>query len=239
MKNPLVLKLSRRDAISAEEERLLAGAISQIREVAADQDIVSEGSHPTSSVLLLEGYAARYRDLAGGKRQITAIHIDGDFVDLHSFLLKKMDHGVFAMSPCKIATVPHEALRQISEKSPHLTRLLWLSTLIDAAIHREWLVSLGRRSPVARIAHLICELFLRLQQVGRANGDRFQLPVTQTELSDVMGISTVHANRSLQQLRRENAMTWQGNMVAILDWERLQEIAEFDPLYLNLIHEPR
>lgn len=239
MTNPLVLKLSRRDRISPEEERVLTSAITQVRELPADQDIVSEGDRPTNSILLLDGFAARYRDLADGRRQITSIHIAGDFVDLHSFLLKTMDHGVFTMSPCRIAVVPHETLREITEKHPHLTRLLWLSTLIDAAIHREWLVSLGRRSPVARIAHLICELFVRLKELGQVESGVFSLPVTQVELGDVLGLSTVHTNRSLQQLRGENVITWRGNIVEVEDWERLQQIAQFDPTYLHLTVTPR
>lgn len=237
--NPLILKLSRRDRISAEEEAILTGAVSQIREVAADQHIVREGDRPSFSTLLLEGFAARYRDLADGKRQITALHVSGDFVDLHSFLLKKMDHGVLALTPCRLAPVPHEALRKITESSPHLTRMLWLSTLIDAAIHRESLVSIGRRSPVSHIAHLLCEIFTRLEQVGQTKGDSFQFPITQVELGDVLGLSTVHANRSLQQLRRESVVSWRGADVTIENWERLQAIAQFDPTYLNLIDEPR
>lgn len=239
MTNPFILKMSARDHLSDEEQRTFTQAISQVREVGADQDLVSEGDRPAFSTLMLEGFCARYRSLADGRRQITALHMAGDFVDLHSFLLKTMDHGIFTLTPCRVAQVSHEALREISERLPHLTRLLWLNTIIDAAIHREWLVSIGRRAPVARIAHLICELYLRLQVIGEIRNGRFELPLTQAELADVLGISTVHANRSLQQLRREGAMTWQGTTVTIQDWERLQRVAEFDPLYLNLDKEPR
>jgi CRP-like cAMP-binding protein len=239
MPHPLVLKLSRRDRLSAEEERALLDAISTPREVAADQDLVREGDRPNASTLLLEGFAARYRHLSNGKRQITSLHVSGDFVDLHSLLLKKMDHSILALTPCVIAPVSHEALRRITEHYPHLTRMLWLGTLIDSAIHRETLVSVGRRSPVAHIAHLICEIFTRLQQVERVDGMSFQFPITQIELGDVLGLSTVHANRSLQQLRAENVITWRGTTVTIENWDRLREIAEFDPTYLNLSIEPR
>lgn len=235
----LIRKYRTRDQLSDEEMLVLEEAIRSVREVGPDQDLVREGSRPAESILLLEGFAARYRDLANGKRQITAIHVSGDFVDLHSFLLRKMDHGVMTMTQCKIASVPHDRLRYITEKYPHLTRILWLSTLIDAAIHREWLVSMGRRSSVAHLAHLICELFVRLQNVDQTEGDSFRFPITQTELSDVLGLSTVHVNRSLQELRASGAVTWRGDLITINDWDKLQEIAEFDPAYLNATNEPR
>lgn len=239
MAHPLILKLSRRDRLSAEEQRALEDAIVTIREVPADQDLVSEGDRPNASTLLLEGFAARYRTLGDGKRQITSLHVSGDFVDLHSLLMKPMDHSILALTPCRVAPVPHEALRKITETFPHLTRMLWLNTLIDAAIHREWLLSTGRRTPVAHIAHLLCETFTRLQQVEQVDGMSFEFPITQAELGDILGLSTVHANRSLQQLRSEGVVTWRGATVTILDWERLRDIAEFDPTYLNLTQEPR
>jgi CRP-like cAMP-binding protein len=237
--DPLVQKLSKRDRISEEEEQALASSVQEIREFEADQDIITEGSEPTFSTLILDGFAARYRDLSSGKRQITAIQISGDFVDLHSLLLKKMDHGVLALTRCRVALVPHERLRQITERYPHLTRMFWLSTLIDAAIHREWLVSLGRRSPVAHMAHLMRELSLRLEVVGLTEGKSFRFPVTQAELGDVMGLSTVHVNRSLQQLRGERCITWEGDKITITDFKRLEEIAEFDATYLSLMELPR
>ena len=236
---PLIRKYQARDQLTEEEQQVLEEAVRQVKEVGPDQDLVREGSRPTESILLLEGFAARYRDLASGKRQITAIHVPGDFVDLHSFLLRKMDHGVSTMTTCTVAYVPHERLKAITETYPHLTRILWLSTLIDAAVHREWIVSMGRLSSVGHLAHLLCELYVRLEKVGRAEDGNYRLPLTQTELGDVLGLSTVHVNRSLQELRASGAVAWRGDLVTILDWKKLQEIAEFDPLYLNLSQEPR
>jgi CRP-like cAMP-binding protein len=239
MISQLILKLEQRDHLSLEEKRVLECAVARVREVGADEDIVREGARPSESSLLTEGFAARYRIMANGRRQITAIHVAGDFVDLHSFLLKTMDHGVLALSRCRVAAVPHATIQKITEEHPHLSRLLWLSTLIDGAIHREWLTAMGRRSAAGHMAHLICELFLRLQTVGLAKGDTFQLPITQVELGDTLGLSTVHVNRVLQELRGERLIRWQGNAVTILDWERLKEVAEFTPTYLNIEHEPR
>lgn len=239
MPNPLLLKLEQRDHLSDDEKRVLDSAISRVRVVEADEDIVREGDQPTESILLLDGFAARYKIFSNGRRQITAIHVAGDFVDLHSFLLKTMDHGVLALTPCRIAAVPHATLEKITDEYPHLTRLLWLSTLIDGAIHREWLTTMGRLSATAHLAHFICELFLRLRAVGRTEGDTIQLPLTQAELGDTLGLSTVHVNRVLQELRKEGLIRWQGDALTILDWKRLKEVGEFTSTYLNLQHEHR
>jgi CRP-like cAMP-binding protein len=232
--DPLVAKLSQTSTVTAAEREILSNAISRIRDVPADEDMVREGDKPTESTLLLSGFAARYTNVANGKRQIVAIHIAGDFVDLHGFLLRQMDHGIFAMSPCRIASVPHQRLLEITERFPHLTRLLWLSTLIDAAIHRQWMVALGRLTAVGRVAHLICELYVRLAAIKATEGFRFQLPITQEELADTFGMSIVHLNRSVQELRSRDLFTWQRDQIEILDWDRLVEVGEFDPAYLNL-----
>ena len=203
------------------------------------EDIIREGDRPTESILLLEGFAARYNLLRKGKRQITALHVPGDFVDLHSFLVKKMDHAVLAITTCSVAGVPHETLRDISENHPHLTRLLGVNLAVDAAIHRHWIVSLGRRSALEHAAHLICEMFLRLRAVGLTEDDSFKLPLTQAELGDSLGLSTVHVNRVVQELRAKGLITWWGETLVIDDWERLQELAEFDPTFLSLESEPR
>ncbi|MCB5174835.1 Crp/Fnr family transcriptional regulator [Microvirga lenta] len=239
LSHTLILKLERRDRLSPEEKQVLESAISRVSDIEVDEEFIREGDRPTDSKLLLEGFAARYKDLANGKRQITALHVPGDFVDLHSFLLKTMDHGIVALTPCRIASVPHTALRTITERHPHLTRLLWLNTLLDGAIHREWLVAMGRRTALGRMTHLFCELFLRLQIVGQTEGRSFKLPLTQAELGDTLGLSTVHINRILQELRANGLVAWRGPTLTILDWDRLMEAAEFDPAFLNLDLEPR
>jgi CRP-like cAMP-binding protein len=235
----LIRKLERRDVMSDEEKQALENAAGRVREVPADDDMAREGDRPTESTLLLEGFAARYKLLSNGKRQITAIHVPGDFIDLHSVLLKTMDHGVVALMPCKLCLFPHDGLRDITERMPHLGRLLWLNTLLDSAIHREWLVAMGRRPALSQVAHLICELFLRLQVVGLTEGYSFRLPLTQAELGDALGLSTVHVNRTIQELRANGLVAWRGDMVGIEDWPRLQQFAEFDPTFLNLENEPR
>jgi CRP-like cAMP-binding protein len=235
----LLLKLEQRDRLSDDEKRVLEAAVVRIREIRADEDIVREGDRPVESSLLLDGFAARYKVLSSGRRQITALHVPGDFVDLHSFLLKTMDHGVLALTPCRVGMVPHAVLEKITEEHPHLARLLWLSTLVDGAIHREWLTAMGRRSATAHMAHLVCELVVRLDAVGLVQDSTIQLPITQSELGDTLGLSTVHVNRVLQELRKEGLIRTRGNELTVLDWERLQEVAEFTPTYLNLQKERR
>jgi CRP-like cAMP-binding protein len=235
----LIRKFEQRNCLSEEEKRALEGAVTRTRVVRSDEDIVQEGERPSECSLLLEGFAGRYRVLQSGKRQITALHIVGDFVDLHGFLLERMDHAVSALTPCRVATVPHERLREISESHPRLTRMLWLDTLIDGAIHREWLVAMGRLSALGHTAHLLCELFLRLRAVGQTDGNSFRLPITQAELGDALGLSPVHVNRVLQELRAEGLITSRGTILTIKDWERLKQVGEFSPTYLNLDGEAR
>lgn len=234
MTHPLIRKLLQREQLSEAECKVLLSAASPVREVAADQDIVREGDRPTESTLMIDGFCGRYSTFPDGRRQFTALHIAGDFVDLHSFLLKPMDHGVVALSPCRVVTVPHAALREITEQFPHLTRMLWFSTLLDAAIHRAWLVSMGRRSARSHMAHLLCELLLRLQVVGLAEERSFNFPLTQQEMADILGLSMVHVNRVIQELRAKALVTWRGGRVSITDWEGLVALAEFDPTYLHL-----
>jgi CRP-like cAMP-binding protein len=235
----LIRRLEARDELSAEERATIEQMFTEVRLIRAGDDMVRDGDRPQHSTLIVNGVAARYKVLQEGERQITALHLEGDFVDLHSFLLKEMDHGVTAISQCRIATVPHETLTTVSIRQPHLTRLFWLLTLLDGAMHREWLVAMGRRSALGQLAHLLCEIRTRLSVVGGANDHSFVLPITQVDLSDILGLSSVHVNRVLQELRGNNLIAWKGVHVSILDWDGLQRIAEFDDRYLHIVKEHR
>jgi CRP-like cAMP-binding protein len=236
---PLLLKLRARDVIAPEEERALRNSVAEIREVAAGKVLVRANETLSASTLLIEGLVCRYKDLADGQRQITELHVAGDFVDLHGFPLKTIEHHVGSMTPVRIALVPHDALRRITETQPHLARMLWFSTLLDAAIHREKILSVGRRTALARIGHLLCELYLRLQVIGLADDYRYALPLTQSDLADALGLTSVHVNRMLKKLRDEKLLSFRAGEVAIQDWQRLQRISEFDPAYLYLERRPR
>jgi CRP-like cAMP-binding protein len=239
MPNPLILKFEQQDRLSDEEKRVLEGMATLTKTFDRDEDLVREGDRPTESKLLLEGFVARYKLFRSGKRQITALHVRGDFVDLHSFVLKPMDHAVVALSPCTVAPVPHQALREIIEHHPHLARLFMLNLALDGATHRQWLAMTGKPSAIQQTAHLVCELFLRLQAVGETEGSSFHLPLTQTQLGDVLGLSTVHVNRTIRDLRHDRLLIWERSRVEILDWKRLCGVAEFDSTYLNLEQDPR
>ena len=234
----LVENLSLRDRISPEEIEALQKALEPPKTVAAGSDIVREHTRPLHSTLLISGFSARYSTLEDGARQITEINVAGDFIDLHSLLMKQMDHGVVALTECVVAEAPHSGLIDITERHPHLTRLLWLDTIIDAAIHRQWLVAMGRRSGLGHLAHLVCELYLRLQAVGQTGDMSFDLPLTQATLGDALGLSTVHVSRLISELRGEGVIHWSNGQIDILDWRRLAEIAEFDPTYLRLQSDP-
>lgn len=239
MNSLLIRKLEQYDRLSDEERQVLEGMVTRTAVVSKGEDMLREGDRPTESTLLLTGFAARYNLLRDGKRQITAIHVPGDFVDLHSFLVKKMDHAVVAITSCTTGMVPHETLRGISENHPHLARVLGVGIAVDAAAHRQWIVAMGRQSALEHTAHLLCELFVRLQSVGLTTDHSFKVPLTQAELGDALGLSTVHVNRVLQDLRRDGLITWRGETVVIEDWPGLQQLAEFDPTFLSLEVEPR
>ena len=227
-------KLRARDDISAEEEAAIRRSVGEPRTVSAHRTIIRALEPLHDSTLLLNGWAARVTDLEGGQRQITEINVPGDFIDLHSFTLKKLDHDIVALTNCQLAPVPHERLKEITVKYPHLTRVYWFSTNLDAAVHREWLVSTGRRSALSRVAHLFCELLIRLQLAGCAGEDSYDFPLTQVQLADCVGLTSVHVNRTLQELRKRGLIELKEKRLRILDIPSLQRLGEFDPGYLYL-----
>jgi CRP-like cAMP-binding protein len=234
-----LMKLRARDDISAEEEAAIRSAVADTRDYAADRTIIHRGEELEVSTLLIDGLMCRYKDMRDGQRQITELHVSGDFVDLHSFTLKRLDHNVMTLTPCRVALVPHERLKAITEQHPHLTRVYWFSTNLDAAIHREWELSLGRRSAAARLANLICELHVRLGLIGLAEEKGFALDLTQTDLAECLGLTSVHVNRTLKELREQGLMTFRNGRVTIEDPAGLRRVAEFDPAYLYLEKRPR
>jgi CRP-like cAMP-binding protein len=234
-----LMKLRARDEISDDEEQAIRSAVSEYRDYRADLTVVRRGDVVSHSTLLLDGLMCRYKDMRDGERQITELHVAGDFADLHSFTLKRLDHTVKTMTPCKVAIVPHENLRAISVDFPHLTRVFWFSTNLDGAIHREWEVSLGRRRAVVRVAHLFCELQVRLGLVGLADAAGYALDVTQEELAECLGLTSVHINRTLKELRGLELVEFRNKRVAIADLAGLIALGEFDPAYLYLERRAR
>lgn len=235
----LIRKLREHDSISNEEETAVEGLVSDVVRCKRGATIVREGEHQDSSRLLLEGWVARYTVLADGSRQITQFHVAGDFIDLHSFTLKRLDHSIGALTACRIGIVPHDRLKLITETCPHLTRMLWLGTMVDAATYREWLTAVGRLPAKERVARLFCELYIRLESIGQARDHVFAMPITQEEIGDACGLTSVHVNRVMQSLRRDGLIETKHKTVRILDWDRIRKFSQFDPIYLNLWCEPR
>ena len=227
-------KLRRRIEISSEEERALRDSVAETRSVGADQILIRSGEELSSSLMLLDGWLARSKDLPSGERQVTELHVAGDFADLHGFTLKHLDHDIITLTECLVAVVPHERIREITERHPRLAFIYWLSTNIDAAVTRGLALSLGQRSAISRMAHLFCELHVRLDAVGRARPDGYEFPLTQRELAECLGLTVVHVNRTVQELRRRNLVELGNRYLTILDRRGLEGVAEFDPAYLYL-----
>lgn len=235
----LLLKLRQRDEVSDREEQALRAIFGPPVPVPARTVLVREGVLLDRSALVVDGVMSRSKDMRDGQRQITELHVPGDFPDLHAFTLKRLDQDIITLSDCLVSWVPHEALRAITDDLPHLGRLLWLTTNLDAALHRALTVSLGRRNALERMAHLLCELQLRLGLVGMADEQGYALPITQVDLAECLGLTSVHVNRVLRELREQGLVTFRSGMVSIGDLGRLRDLAEFSPEYLFLEKLPR
>lgn len=213
----------------------LKAGFSEVRLHPAKETIVEEGKPIGYSTLIHEGYAARVKHTASGSRQITALHIPGDFVDLHSYPLERLDHSILALTECSVVRFPHDQITRLIETNVRFARLLWFSTMVDASIHREWLLNMGRRKGVERLAHFLCEVRCRSQIVGQVDDTgSFPLPMTQADLADALGFTPVHMNRVLAQLRNRNLARLENKTVRITDLEALEALAGFDPGYLYL-----
>ena len=235
----LLMKLRQRDDVSAAEEQALRSVAQPPQHVPARSVVIREGELLDRSTLLCEGLMGRFKDMRDGERQISELHISGDFLDLHSFTLKCIDHGIVALTDCVISWASHDALNRLTEDFPHLGRLLWMTTNLDAAIHRAWTVSLGRRDALSRTAHFFCELQVRFGVVGMAEEDGYALPLTQVDLSECLGLTAVHMNRVLRELRERKLVTFRGGRVTVHDPAGLRWVAEFTPNYLFLDKKPR
>ncbi|HEY8576236.1 MAG TPA: Crp/Fnr family transcriptional regulator [Devosia sp.] len=232
----LFRRLGAWDDLSEEERAALVEAAGETKVMPRGSEIVREGQSPSFCTLLVGGMVAREKSLEEGGKQITAIHIAGDLIDLHTFLLSKLDHDLVALTEVKLISFPHRKLKAITEQLPHLTRLLWLSTLIDSAIHRQWLVAMGRTSALAHAAHFFCEIYVRSDLVGLADEHRsIPFAITQQQLADTLGLSAVHVSRVVQELRRQNLITWDGKRLSVLDWDGLQSLGQFDPSFLDVV----
>ncbi|MGH1592215.1 Crp/Fnr family transcriptional regulator [Methylobacterium phyllosphaerae] len=198
------------------------------------QDLVRECDRPSQCFAVLDGFVSVYKTTRSGKRQVMAFHVPGDLPDLQSLHLKMLDNSISAVGQCRVGFVQHDAIRHLMRAHPRLEAVFWRSTLIDAALVREGMLNVGRREAYARMAHLFCELMTRLEVVGLAPDRTCPLPMTQPELADALGITPVHVNRTVRDLKAAGLITLRSRQLTVNDWEGLKAAAEFDPTYLHL-----
>lgn len=231
-------KLERYARLSGDDRKAVSDLSSQnVRTIRARREIVREGEQPKFVNLVLNGWAIRHKMLEDGRRQIIAFLVPGDLCDLNVFILNEMDHSIGALTEVTIAQVPRDTFEEIQKSRPRLAQALNWDMLVQAAIQREWTVNLGQRSAIERIAHLICELFDRLDAVQLCTSGHCHIPLTQTDLSEATGITPVHVNRTLQELRSMGLIEWKGRDVHILDMEALRRTALYNENYLHMNKE--
>lgn len=229
----LVETLARHGPLSPEDREAILDLPVTPRRFGVGDDLIVEGDTPSQCRVLENGQAFSHRTLPDGRRQIMAFHIPGEMCDAEGLLLS-MDHTVTALSTCEVSFIPHAAIDALLDARPRVMRALWRTTLVENAIAREWMMGMGRRSAKARIAHMFCEVFLRMRAAGLVEKNRCRFPVTQTHLSDALGLSVVHTNRVLQELRGEGLITFRGGELNVLNWPGLEAVGEFEPSYLHL-----
>ena len=229
----LIAKLEKRDRISPAERTALEHAVDAPVLHRAGELILLAGVRPSDCRLLVSGLAARIKAFQSGARSITQLSVAGDFLDLHSLVMKQVDHGVLALTDCITAALPHRLMADLIETQPHLGRLFMLELAIDGAIQREWFHRLGRQDALGRMAHLLCELDVRIAMAGLADQNGFSLTMTQEDFADCLGLSSVHVNRTLAELRGRGLATWRAGWVEIHDHAGLVALASFNPAYLR------
>jgi CRP-like cAMP-binding protein len=232
--DPFIAKIEVRDRLTDEEKAALRALPQKLVRTAARGRIVEEGERPTHACMVLEGIVYRSKIAANGRRQIISFHVPGDMVDLHTVLFKVADHTIETVRNAAIVLVPHHAILKAAEDYPALGRAFWYDTLLDASIQREALLNIGRRDARSRTAHLFCELAVRLKRVGLVDNGSFELPLTQGDLADALGVTPIHTNRVLAKFRGQGLIAFSGRSVTIHDWKALAAIGDFDATYLHL-----
>ncbi len=232
--NPIIAKLDSIFALSDEEKAAIMRLPLQVQDLRADQDIVREGDRPSRCCAVLEGFTGTYKMTYEGKRQINAFQIAGDIPDLQSLHLTTLDVSLSTLTPCRVAFIQHEPLRELCHSYPRIADAFWRQTLVEGSVFREWMLNVGRREAYERLAHLLCELVTRMRAVGLVEDHACELPITQSEFGDATGLSTVHVNRTIQELRAAGLISLKGKTLTVLDWDGLKRAGDFNPVYLHL-----
>lgn len=229
----LLFRLERLNTLSAADRQRIIDLPLKLVNCPADREIVSYGYSTSRCTLVLDGFLYSHKSVAGSRRQITSFFVPGDVVDLPTLYLPKVDHTIATLGPAVLAFVPHTALLAVLNESSALAQIFWRETLLQAGIFQEWVVNLGRRDAFARLAHIVCELTVRLQSVGLARDLSFSMPWTQADVADACGISSVHANRVIQELRHLELVEWDSRRLKIRNWNALVRFGDFNDDYLQ------
>jgi len=230
----MVAKFERRAPLSASDRAALLGLPFRLQKIDAGKYIVREGSSTAHSALIISGFAIRQKGTPEGARQIVSVHIPGDFIDLEGAFLATADHNIQALTRCEFALVPVQAILALVAEHPMIARAMWVDTLVDGSIFREWVLNVGRRDARERIAHLLCEFSRRLEAAGLGNKEGYELPMTQEQIADATGLTSVHVNRTLKAMDEEGLVVRNRRYIHIPDWERLRDVAGFNEIYLHL-----
>lgn len=240
MPNPLTRRLAEYTALTEDDRAKLAVLnIQPTHTIPARSDLIRRGDAPRSIYLILEGWGCHYRALADGRRQIVDFAIPGDLCDLNVFILDEMDHSIGALTRLKVAEIGREVFHRLVTHSPNITTALWWQELVSKSIHREWILNVGQRRARERIAHLLCEMFMRLESIGLTNGLSCSFPLTQNDIADATGMTAVHVNRSVRELREMGLVGFESRQLNILDLDALQRVGGFHPAYLHHSRDAR
>jgi CRP-like cAMP-binding protein len=235
----LIRKLREHSRLTADDLNTINALSHTVRELKANADLIRQGDDPDVSAVVLSGMVGRYHLLEDGTRQYLSFHMAGDMPDSQALFIDRMDHAVCAIGPAVIASIPHKELLAAFDRRPSLGFAIWRETLIDAAIFREAITNNSCRSMPARMGHLFCELFYRARASGLTVGDTFEAPISLVQLGETLGMSIASVNRTLLQLRASRTVDFQRGVLRVSDWDRLAEMAQFDPGYLHQKKPPR
>jgi CRP-like cAMP-binding protein len=224
----------RTTTVDDHERQRLEAAISEVRTLGRRRTVIRHGTLLDTSLYLVRGYMCRTIDNNQGDRQLVSVQVPGDFIDHPGYPLKVLDHDVSTLTEAEVALVPHTHLDALVAEQPALARKLWFSTLLDAAIHREWIFKLGRLPSHGRVAHFLCETEMRLRASGLSDSKRFELPLTQVDIAEICGLTSIHVNRVFRDLRERELVTVRGGVLDLHDAPALARLGEFDPGYLYI-----
>lgn len=230
----MIRKFAKRAPLDEADRAALLSLPFTVRTREAGQYLVREGSPTVECILITDGFAFRHKLTIEGERQIVSLHLPGDFVDLEGALLNVADHNVQTLTRCEVATIPRAAIIDLIDRHPRVGRAMWIDTLVDSSIFREWIMNVGRRNARERVAHLFCEIGRRLEVAGLAQGDGYRFPMTQEQLADATGLTTVHINRTIKALEEDGFIRRERRYLHVPDWEKLRNLAGFNELYLHL-----